>query len=87
MYVGTQCGLVIYYVLEEHKTPLKKVVFQSKVKGRIQLGAEKARYSCCDMATVLLLFSNSANLFNNCLFCLLIRSCWPWLKVTLSPER
>lgn len=33
---------MIYYVLEEHKTPLKKVVFQSKIKGRVQLGAEKA---------------------------------------------
>ena len=41
LYIGTQCGLVIYYVLEEHKTPLKKVVFQSKIKGRVQLGAEK----------------------------------------------
>jgi hypothetical protein len=46
LYVGTQCGLVIYYFLEEHKTPLGKPIFQSRVKGRIQLGAEKvcARY-------------------------------------------
>lgn len=43
LYVGTQCGLVVYYFLEEHKSPLGKVIFQSKVRGRIQLGAEKVR--------------------------------------------
>ncbi len=41
LYVGTQCGLVIYYFLEEHKSPMGKIIFQSKVKGRIQLATEK----------------------------------------------
>lgn len=47
LYVGTQCGLVIYYFLEEHKTPLGKAIFQSRVKGRIQLGAEKVWAATC----------------------------------------
>lgn len=41
LYVGTQCGMVIYYFLEEHKSPMGKIIFQSKVKGRIQLATEK----------------------------------------------
>lgn len=44
LFVGTQCGLVIYYFLEEHKSPLGKAIFQSKVKGRIQLGADKVSF-------------------------------------------
>lgn len=43
LYVGTECGLVIYYFLEEHKSALGKILFQSKIKGRIQLGSEKVR--------------------------------------------
>jgi hypothetical protein len=41
LYVGTHCGLIIYYQLESTKTPFGKTVFQSKVKGRIQLGSDK----------------------------------------------
>ncbi len=36
--MGTQCGLVVYYYLEDNKTPLGRIIFQSKIKGRIQLG-------------------------------------------------
>ena len=43
LYVGTQCGLIIYYHVEEAKSPLGKVLYQSKVKGRIQLGADKRK--------------------------------------------
>ena len=43
MYIGTQCGLIIYYQVEENKSPLGKIVYQSKVKGRIQLGADKRK--------------------------------------------
>lgn len=43
LYVGTQCGLIVYYQVEETKTPLGKTVYQSKVKGRIQLGSDKRK--------------------------------------------
>ena len=43
LYVGTQCGLVVYYYLEEQKSALGKVLYQSKIKGRIQLGSERVR--------------------------------------------
>lgn len=43
LYVGTTCGLIIYYELEQNKTPLGKLVFRSKVKGRIQLGSDRKK--------------------------------------------
>ena len=35
---GSPYRLIVYYHLEENKTPLGKIVYQCKVRGRIQLG-------------------------------------------------
>ena len=37
--------LVVYYQLEEKKTPLGKTVYQSKVRSRIQLAGDKVNHS------------------------------------------
>ena len=55
LYVGTGCGLIVYYQLENNKTPLGKIVFQSKVRGRIQLGGEKVNYDLSQVCAFLLI--------------------------------
>jgi hypothetical protein len=43
LYVGTADGLIVYYQLEENLSPLGKTIYQSKIKGRIQLGGDKRK--------------------------------------------
>jgi hypothetical protein len=43
LYVGTADGLIVFYQLEENLSPLGKTIYQSKVKGQIQLGGDKRK--------------------------------------------
>ena len=44
-YPSSPSSLIVYYQLEENLSPLGKTIYQSKVKGRIQLGGDKV-YTC-----------------------------------------
>ena len=52
---------MIYYQLEENKTPLGKTVYQSKVRSRIQLAGDKVGMAHNEQAMVHPLCSASAD--------------------------